>query len=177
MKNLRQILTAVCCIIGLSTFAQDKSVIGNHFDVIQRFSDIRSHSEQIIREVKKWKDANKIAEAQTIYFGVKSKGDGVASRYKSIIQNPKLAKKQKENIRVQLNELIEEHNNLVKFYQDNYKTFVVGSSFAIEGWMIEAVKEIATAIIKEIKKAVQEKKDQMKKEVDDNILRNWDDIK
>lgn len=174
---MKQILTLILCFIGSTTFAENKSTINNHFEVIERFADIRSHSEQLIREIKKWKDAGKIAEAKTIYMQVKAKGDGVAKRYSSIIQNPKLAKNQKENIKLQLNEFIEEHNKLVKFYEDNYKTFSEGSSFVVQTWMIVLVKEITTTIISEIKKATQERRDQMKKEVEDNTLKYWDDIK
>lgn len=175
MKQLIVILSAVFTLLADSAIAQEK-VIASHFDVIEHLAGVRSHCDQLIKEIKKWSDNNKIAEAQYIYFAVKAKGDGVSSRYKSIIDNPKLAKKNKENIRVQLNELTDEHNKLVKFYEDNYKAFATGSSFSASAFPLELIKEIATTLISEIKKAIREKRDQMKKEVDDNLLKPWDEI-
>lgn len=176
MKQLIVFLSAVFTLLTSSAIGQEK-VIATHFDVIEQLSDVRSHCNQIVNEIKKWSDKDKIAEAQKIYFALKAKGDGVASRYKSIIDNPKLAMKNKENIRVQLNELTEEHNKLVEYYGDNYKAFVTGSSFSASAFPLELIKEIAMTLISEIKKAIQEKRDRMKKEINDNSLKLWDDIK
>jgi hypothetical protein len=176
MKKFSTILFAIFTLFSSSAIGQ-KKIIATHFDVIERLSDVRSHCNQLIKEIKKWTAKDKIAEAQKIYFSIKAKGDGVSSRYKSIIDNPKLAIKSKENIKLQLNELTEEHNKLVKFYDDNYKAFVTGSSFSASAFPLDLIKEIATTLISEIKKAIQEKRDRMKKEIDDNLLELWDDIK
>lgn len=157
-----------------------KDVMARHLEVVGTLNTVAVHSESLAKEIKKWNDPIKVADGQRIYMKTRAEISGAIAKYKAVIYNPKLLKtdQNKEDFAGILNSVIKSQNDFVKFYDDNYKSFVTQpvSSFAVETWMIALVTEIGTTLYREIKAAKKATRDQYAKEVDANLFKEWDKV-
>lgn len=157
-----------------------KEVMDNHIEVVGTLNKVHTHSISLANEIKKWRDPVKIAEGRKIYMETRAEISGAITKYKSVITNPKLSKtpNNKEQFASVLNSVIASNNKFVAFYDANYKSFVDKpvSSFVVETWMINLVKEIGLTLYQEIDRANKARRAQYAKEADDEKLAEWDKI-
>jgi hypothetical protein len=110
--------------------------------------------------------------AKLLYMDLKASSDGSISRYKAMIDNPKMAKKEGEDISTSMNKVDADLAALRKFNMEHGNS---GSGLA--GIVIVAtVTEIGKGLYSEIKSIQTEKRNEMKAEVDKYILPDFDEV-
>ena len=148
------------------------TVLNNHFDVIQKLSSVQSKSRQVVVMMKQKLTGRDLDSAKLLYMDLKASSDGVISRYKAMIDNPKMAKKEGEMIGQSFLEVDDNLNKLRKFNVEHGN-----SSMGLAGLVIVAtVTELGKGIYSEIKSIQTEKRNEMKSEVDKYILPDWDSV-
>ena len=148
------------------------TVLNNHFDVIQKLSSVQSKSRQVVLMMKKKLAGMDLDSAKLLYMDLKASSDGVMSRYKAMIDNPKMAKKEGEMIGQSFLEVDDNLNKLRKFNMEHGN-----SSMGLAGLVIVAtVTELGKGIYSEIKSIQDDKRNDMKAEVDKYTLQDWDSV-
>lgn len=154
-----------------------KTVLDNHFDVVQKLSAIQSKSRQLVIIMrKKLADSPDLDSAKLLYMDLKAASDGVISRYKSIIDNPKMAKKEGEDITSNLNGVVEHLNKLTVFALEHGKQNMGLSPLAGLA-IVNTVTEVGKGVYSELRAMQKEKREATKAEVDQYILPDFDDVK
>ena len=176
-KMIRTISVFLLLAMTVNTNAvAQKSVLDNHFDVVQKLSAIQSKSRQLVLIMrKKLADTPDLDSAKLLYVDLKAASDGVISRYKSIIDNPKMAKKQGEDITKNLNEVVDFLNKLTVFALEHGKQNMGLSPIAGLA-IVNTVTEIGKGVYSEFKAMQKEKREATKAEVDQYILPDFDNV-
>lgn len=164
----------VSLFISASLFSQEeKVVLNNHFDVIQKLSEVKSKSRSVVLMAKQKLTGMELDSAKILYQDLKASCDGAISRYKAMIDNPRLAKKEGEDIGIAMNKVDKDLAALRKY---NLEHGNAGSGLA--GVVIIAtVTEIGKGLYNEIKAIQTEKRNGMKAEVDQYSLPDFEEVK
>ncbi|MES2648383.1 MAG: hypothetical protein V4717_16010 [Bacteroidota bacterium] len=174
MKYLNRSSLVILLVI-LFTFQSvaQKQVLNNHFDVVEKLSAIKSKTKQVVIMMKKkFAAGTDLDSTRLLYIDLKASSDGVISRYKAVIDNPKLAKKEGENISAKLDE-VEKNLNLLRKYNIDHGNNSMGLAGVV---LVATVTEIGKGLYTEIKSLQKEKRDAIKLELDQYILPEFDEI-
>ena len=177
MKKLLVFITTVFLIFQCVNGQDTKKTLDSHFDVIEQFSSIKSKSRQMVIMGKKQMEGKSALDSLAfLYMELKSSSDGAIDRYKSIIDNPAMAKKSGATITNQLNTVINNLNNLTVYYLENSKQGM--GLIGIPGLsVISSITEIGKNVYGEIKSFNKAKRDEIKAELDKYILSDFDEVK
>lgn len=166
------LIVSFSALLAQNAWAQ-KTVLDNHFDVVEKLSTIQSKSRQLVLEMqKKFAGSPDLDSAKLLYFDLKASSDGVISRYKAMIDNPKMAKKEGENITRHMNKVIENLNTLAVFNVEHGR-----QNMGLVGLVVvSTITEIGKGVYNEIKNLQQDKRDALKAEVDSYRLPDFDEV-
>jgi hypothetical protein len=163
---------------SLFLMAQEQITINNHFDVIQQLSTVKSKSRQIVLNGKKTLADSKQDSLALLYMNLKATGDGVIGKYKSMIDNPKLANKAGESIEGDMNLLLREMNELTEYYvRSPRKGSGMGYAPVPGLGLVVGVVSLGKELYSEIKNMKAEKRNATKAEVDQYVLPDYDALK
>ncbi|TGE25186.1 hypothetical protein E5K00_08315 [Hymenobacter aquaticus] len=164
-----------CALICTSVKAKSFN-LKYHADIISLLAEIKSNSESINAEIKGWKGGNAnadVAEAKELYRVFKTKDDALIERYKVIIQDWRKAAKENINIDKEMSELQKSYNNLVDFYNKNYKKYNDNPRFSVSTELVNIVFETGKKVWDFVKDVNQTKKNMWKEQTDKQKVKAW----
>jgi hypothetical protein len=165
----------LCCFL-LPSITNGQKLLDNHIEAMEQFSKVKSKSKSLASYAKRnLNGTSALDSAELVYMDLKESCDGAISRYKSIIDNPSIAKKTEATITSNLNEMNEE---LGKFAL--YVTTKAKSNKEFQQMnptlLISTFTGLGTSLIKEIGSMQKTKRDAVKKEIDQYKLNEWIEI-
>jgi hypothetical protein len=97
------------------------------------------------------------------------------SRYKTMIDNPKMAQKSGESITKQMNEMVGHLNAMTNYYSASSQS--MGFSPLVGLTLVPSIMSLGKDVYNEIKGWQKAKRDEMKADLDQYALADWDDVK
>ncbi len=163
-----------CWIMPAMSFGQ--KLLDNHIEAMEQFSRVKSKSKSLVSFAKRnLKETPALDSVELIYMDLKVSCDGAMSRYKSIIDNPAIAKKTEATITSNLNEMNEELGKLSVFVTSKAKSNKEFQQMD-PTLLISTFTGLGTSLIKEINTMQKSKRDAAKKEIDQYQLYDWIEI-
>ena len=174
MKIINQLIIRFIFFALLTPFCvKAQKLLDNHIEAMEQFSRVQSKSKSLVSYAKRNLAGTKALDsAELMYMELKETCDGALSRYKSIIDNPSLAKKTEATITENLNEM---QNELSAF-----QLFIISHSNSGLGFqqanpvaLITTFTGFGAGLIKEINSMQKAKRDTAKKEIEQYKLSDW----
>lgn len=160
-------------IYGLALVSFGQKMLDNHIEAIEQFSRVKSKSKSLVSYAKRnMKGTAGLDTAELMYMDLKEICDGAISKYCSIIDNPKQAKKTESTITSNLNEMNLELGRFSTFITSRAQTNLgFGPSSPI--LLITTFTGLGANLLKEISDMKKAKRDATKKEVEQYRLEDW----
>lgn len=160
-------------ITALPIIGFNQKLVENHFEAVEQFSRVQSKSKSMASYAKRnLAKSAALDSAELMYMELKESSDAAISRYKSIIDNPSLAKKTEATITANLNEMNEDLVKFVGFISAHAKKNTDYQQI-IPVALLTTFTGLGTSLIKEINSMKNDKKLAAKKELDQFVLSDW----
>lgn len=153
-----------------------QKVLNDHFEWVEQFSKTQSKSKSLASYAKRNITEKKVLDStEWKYMDLKEASDGAISRYKSIIDNPNVAKKNEITITEEMNEMISQLNDFTKFVSTKSQGFGFNPIGGLA--LLGSIAGLGANVFTEIKNMQKGKRDQLKAEIDQYKLIDWVEIK
>jgi hypothetical protein len=167
-------LSGIFLLIHLNVCGQ--KLLDNHIEAVEQFSRVKSKSKSLASYAKRSLAGQPALDSvELMYMDLKEASDGAIGRYKSIIDNPNLAKKNEANITDNLNEMNTNLNTFSKFISSKARPSMGFQQMNPIG-LLTSFTGLGGSLIKEIGDMQKSKKDVVKKELDEYKLDDWVEI-
>ncbi len=177
MKTTNQLMIRIVIIaLVFPCFLHGQKLLDNHIEAMEQFSRVQSKSKSLASYAKRnLAGSNVLDSVELMYMDLKEICDGAMSRYKSIIDNPGLAKKTETTITGNLNEMQKSLSDFQMFITSHSKTGL-GFQQANPLALITTFSGFGSGLLKEINSMQRSKRETTKKEIDQYKLSEWVDI-
>jgi hypothetical protein len=179
MKQIISVTASILMLTVLSSgvIAQTKEVLETHFDVVQKFSTIHSKSRSLVLFAQKnLAGGPYLDSAKLMYMDLKASSDGAMARYKSMIDNPSMAKKTGQTVTESINQVSAQLANFQKFCGEKGSTGLGYNPLAAVGTLM-TISDLGKGLYSEIKTWQKAKREETKAEIDQYKLLDWDEVK
>lgn len=176
MPGIKAIISLIVCFTLLPAISIGQKLLDNHIEAIEQFSKVKSKSKSLVSYAKRnLAGSPALDTVELMYMDLKVSCDGAMSRYKSIIDNPGLAKKTESTITSNLNEMNEELSKFAMYVTTKAKSNMSYQQI-IPVALITTFTGLGASLIKEISGMQKSKRDAAKKEIDQYRLNEWVEI-
>jgi hypothetical protein len=153
-----------------------QKLVENHIEVMEQFSRVQSKSKSLVGYAKRRMTGQPALDTvELMYMDLKEATDASMAKYKTIIDNPNLAKKTEASITENLNEMLRDLEIMQNFISSKASASLGFQQQSVFG-LITGFTGLSGGLIKEISSMQRGKKDAVKAEIDQYKLTEWEDI-
>jgi hypothetical protein len=153
-----------------------QKLLEDHIEVIEQFSKVKSKSKSLVSYAKRnLEGTGALDTVELKYMDLKEASDGAISRYKSIIDNPSLAKKTGATLTENLNEMNEALVSIQNYLRERNNSMGFQQMSPIS--LLTSFSGLGGGLIKEISSMQKSKRDTAKAELNEYKLDDWVEIK